>query len=119
MLELTKLKAEKTAKIEIRHPVTNKKTGVFFEIMNPDNKEYRQKFKEIMLKSIENKSNDNDEGVIELLAFATVAFEGLTNNGEVLEFSNENAKMIYAEYPFIKEQIDREIANKNNFFLNH
>lgn len=52
-----------------------------------------------------------------MFAEVTIGWDGMPNpaNGEPLEFSKDNALMIYTKAPLIFEQVNRFIANHANF----
>lgn len=52
---------------------------------------------------------------IELLVTLTESWEGLTLNGEPLECNEENKRMVYTNYPFVREQVDLAIHERSNF----
>ena len=51
----------------------------------------------------------------EILAKCTVAWTGIVFKGETLECNVANAKDIYKEVPWLKEQVDEFIAERANF----
>lgn len=52
---------------------------------------------------------------LELVVRCTKAFENLQLAGSVVEFSPENAKRLYQNYPIIRDQIDEFINERSNF----
>jgi hypothetical protein len=56
-----------------------------------------------------------EAGTIELLAECTVGWSPITIKGEDVPFSLENAKMLYKDYPWIREQVDDAMDDRANF----
>jgi hypothetical protein len=52
---------------------------------------------------------------VELFARVTVGWDGLTENGQPLEFNRENARRLYATFLFIREQVEAFTAERANF----
>jgi phage/plasmid-associated DNA primase len=55
-----------------------------------------------------------DESV-ELLAKCTKGWSGITESGKEVPFSYENAVKLYTKYLWLREQIDRFMADRSNF----
>lgn len=53
---------------------------------------------------------------LELLANCTMGWSGIEWKGQVLPFSVENAILIYSELPWLKDQVDVFIGDRQNFF---
>lgn len=51
------------------------------------------------------------------LAKATLGWSGLTNDGKAVKFIREKADQLYRAAPYIADQADRFIANRQNFML--
>jgi len=51
----------------------------------------------------------------ELLAKCTRSWSGVELDGKELEFSTDNAVMVYERFPWVKEQIDIAIGDRANF----
>ena len=52
----------------------------------------------------------------DLLAACTTSWEGITENGQLVECSRENAKRIYEKYGWLRQQVDEFISDRANFF---
>ena len=138
----TSVASDKGAEIEIRHPVTNEKTGIFITILG--------KHSEVFLEHTRHRVNERlrkeaayersgkpvemptaeeiEESAVELLVLCTIGWrqetvqEGkivseasLLYKGEKLPFSIVNAKRIYTDLLFIKKQVDVAIGDLENF----
>ena len=51
----------------------------------------------------------------EILANCTVSWVGIVYKGEALECNVANAKMVYKELPWLKEQVDEFVAERANY----
>lgn len=49
------------------------------------------------------------------LADVTISWRGLVDNGKEVPFSHEAAASLYREAPYIREQADRFVADRENF----
>lgn len=52
----------------------------------------------------------------DLLAACTIGWVGLTEGGQEIEFSRENAKRIYTKYGWLRQQVDEFVSDRANFF---
>ena len=52
---------------------------------------------------------------IELLAKCTKSWKGIVLGGKEIDFSHDNATMIYTRFPWIKEQVDIAVGDRANF----
>jgi len=120
---------ENGAEIELRHPTTREGLNQFIKIVGKDSKtfsdyvsrkgnsERRRSFEATRRgKPVEPTTIEQDqEGAIDLLVACTVGFRNIIWNGKPLEFSQDNAKMLYSERAFIRRQIDEAIVDLENF----
>jgi hypothetical protein len=53
---------------------------------------------------------------LELLASCTLGWSGIVWKGSELPFTVENAKMLYGELGWLREQVDSFIGERQNFF---
>ena len=56
------------------------------------------------------------KNIIENLVSATVSWEKIQLEGEVLEYSEDNARKLYRRFPWIREQVDAFMSDRANFF---
>jgi len=59
---------------------------------------------------------DLDAETTETVAACTVGWSGLALDGEPFEWSDENARRLYGEWTWIRDQAHRAIAVRANFF---
>lgn len=102
---------ENGAEIRIKNPIDGSDTDFYIKIRGIDSKAYRQAVRKQQKEIL-----DDTEGHAErLLASITIAWRGLTDNGQDVEFSEERAEQLYLNSPGIARQVDREAANRANF----
>jgi hypothetical protein len=137
LAELNTAKAcEDGAEIELLHPVTKEPLGQFILVVGKHSKTFTdyvaRDANEERRKAAQRRGKENiktfeevqAEG-IELLVACTKGFrcyswlddEGgdFLHFGGKFEFSKDNAKKLYREFPWIKEQIDAGIVDLGNF----
>lgn len=56
-----------------------------------------------------------DAESIELLVACTLAWDGIGDAGGPLPCTPDNARRLYRDFPFLREQVDRFIADRKNF----
>jgi hypothetical protein len=59
-----------------------------------------------------------EEDQLDMLVACTVGWENVMLNGQVLEFSKENARLLYESVPAIREQADNFIGDRESFLGN-
>lgn len=52
---------------------------------------------------------------IELLAGCTIGWSGLQNKGKEFPFSLDNARSLYRELPWLRDQVDAFVSDRANF----
>lgn len=112
-----------SADIEIQHPVTGEALGVTITVLSPDSDEYRRTSLQLQNDNIrfvrKNRGKTTAERLqqeaMDVLVAATIGWKGLQENGQDLPFTKENVRRVYAEFPFIKEQVDEFTADRRNF----
>lgn len=100
-------------------------TGVKIKVASPDSEVYRKaelKFKSRSLKNIQrNKGRnlnveDSDRNNLDFLVDLTLGWENVIFHGTEMEFSAENASTLYTAVPFVRDQVDRFVVDRSNFF---
>ena len=56
-----------------------------------------------------------EQNALELLAVSTIGWDGLEDNGVDVPFTQDKAKELYREYPFVREFVDRSVADRSLF----
>lgn len=71
----------------------------------------RKRGKDANIKTAEDYEADS----IDLLVACTIDFSGIVLDGASLPFNKENAKTIYARFPWIRKQVDEAMGAVENF----
>lgn len=112
--------------VVIVNPRDDKPTDIKICILGQDSDKYREITKrqtatnlQITMKQTRHKEEklveNVDEGLIELLAATTIAWEGMTYQNQPLEFNFRNAKWLYTSYPIIRDQVTEAQRDRANF----
>lgn len=122
-LSIIREQAQEEAWLTIQHPVTGVETTMRLRLLSPDSERYRALSNRLLnskVRAITRGSQlsveESSENALHLLVQATTAWEGVIFGGQPLEFSPENVKTVYSDFPFIREQVDRFIGDRRNFF---
>lgn len=124
---LKPVKADKGATLDILHPETEEPIeGMSITLLGQDSAVYRKlqlsKQQAILNRMAKGKkAADLDaeklaEDTIDDLVKLTVKWTGFEINGEALPATSENFRMVYTEWPWIREQAQEFVANRANFF---
>ena len=119
-MDIASLKPLQEVDVKIYHPTTFQETDIVFTVSGTDSKQYRQAVRDVMVRRMatpdaDNKEFDADE--IEILARCTIDFKGLLIDGKEPPKTLEGITELYKDFPWIKDQVDKFIAKKSNFFL--
>jgi hypothetical protein len=130
--------SRKGVEVDIIHPVTKESLGLKIHIQGAMTPEYKDAMN-IMLAELEDFNAEIDAELGEkptkkaqaqakskkdafdaaqtagLLARFTTGWHGMVENGKEVQFSAEEAKRIYAEYPLIRSQVQEACFNVANF----
>lgn len=132
-MDLTKLNvtaaSESGTKMEVLHPTTGVPTGVTITLVGIDSKIYQDAQHKINNKRMKSSfrragvrfqvtSEEIEQETIELLARCTLDWEDVDWGGKSLPFTYENAKMIYSELAWLREQCAAFIEDRGNFLQN-
>lgn len=63
-------------------------------------------------------SEQIEDDELEVLVACTVGWEGVDVDGEMLEFSLQNVRKLYARFKWIREQASQFIADRSNYLGN-
>ena len=119
-MDISSLRPLNEVEVKIIHPITKDETDIVFTVSGTDSKQYRQAVRDVMVRRMSDPDSDAsefDSDEVEILARCTVGFKGLLIDGESPDNTLESITKIYAEFTWIKDQVDKFIANKSNFFL--
>lgn len=130
--------AREGVEIDIIHPVTKQPMDIKIHVQGAMSPEYKDAMG-IMLAEIEDFNADVDAGLgdkptkkalaqakskkdafdveqtADLLAKFTTGWTGMIENGKEIQFSQKEAKRIYAEYPLIRSQVQDGCFTIANF----
>jgi len=127
--------AEEGAWMDVYTP-SGEKSEARIKLLGTDSKVYRDRVRANLNSRLNKKPGkrqdidfDREERKgLELLAKMTITWEGIYNEekdpdtGELVEVevvhSFESAIALYKQYPWIKEQVDEFVADRNNFLKN-
>lgn len=113
--------------VELFNPATTDNLGIFVTVLGRDSKT----FQKLQAKQNRNRmvkmekaggfkigrlsAEELETDAIELLAACTKSWRGVKVDGVDLDCNAENAGMLYARFPWIREQIDAAINDRANF----
>lgn len=127
MMDLSEIQkqAQDEAWVTILHPVFGEETSMRIRLLSPDSERYRQidnRIRNAATKSMTKRgglsAEELSESGLQLLIQATVGWENVIFDGQPIQFSPENVRTVYTDFPFIREQVDRFLGDRRNFFLN-
>lgn len=128
-MDLSKLEMQEGAWLTLLHPTTGVATDIRIQLAGLDSARYREHERKISNRRLKQSlrrggprqvvtKEELDAEAIDLLATCTLAWENIVENGEPLECTAENARRVYTEYPWIREQVDAFVGDRSNFFSN-
>lgn len=130
-MDLGKLTTSESATLVLLHPQTNlplggEKTQITIELAGIDSETYRNAKHKTANKRMERaqrmagkyklSAEELEEEQLQLLADCTIGWKNIELNGKPLEFSIPNAKKLYADFPWIRQQVDTFTGDRGNFF---
>ena len=112
--------AEEGAELRVAHPTTGEDLGIVITLIGTDSKTFRDISKSRATASLKKKTREidldqNESDAVDLLAKCTKGWTGITENGKEVAFSYDNAVQLYTKYLWLREQIDRFMADRSNF----
>ena len=112
--------AEEGAELRVAHPTTGEDLGITITLIGTDSKTFRDISKSRATASLKKKTREidldqNESDAVDLLAKCTKGWSGITENGKEVAFSFDNAVQLYTKYLWLREQIDRFMADRSNF----
>ncbi len=134
--------SDKGAEIELRHPTTNAKLGMFISVLGKDSEVFREHTKHRANERLRREAmaertgkpldpptaEEAEEKAVELLTLCTTGWRQETKEGdevkseaslfykgEKLAFNVANCKRLYAEQLWIRRQVDVAIGDLENF----
>jgi hypothetical protein len=130
--------ANEGADMEVLHPVTgkvltieeegpDKGQPVTIRLIGKDSEDYQKAAHKLANKRLNSVSKSGkikvtteelEEEELTLLILATKGWKGLTLNKEPFSYSPDNAKKLYTDFPFIREQVSAFITERGSFMGN-
>jgi len=118
----------KPFELEIVHPISKEKTGVFISVVGKDSDAYRGRIKAIANESLARDAFAGQRGKVDIpnidkmetknidsLVAATVGWRNVVLDGEELAFSAEAARKVYQRILPVREQVLEAINDLENF----
>lgn len=119
----SKATAEAGFDVRITDPKTGEKTGIRIRVLGADSEAYQRKTREVRKRLLEQlarqgrhelSAEEELEIDLDTLAEVTVGWT-VTLKGVPLEFTPQNVRMVYAEWPCVREEVRMAIHNRANF----
>jgi hypothetical protein len=114
--------------VKIYHPGTMADLNITINVLGKDSDEFQKVSRAQSKKRLEKMTKGGfrahsmtpppeeiEADGLELLAKCTKSWSGVVIDGKEVEFSHDNAIMVYTRFPWIKEQIDVAIGDRANF----
>jgi hypothetical protein len=133
MFDLSSLpthKIEEGVAFDLLHPGTNKPVGVTITLLGADSSEVQELQHKLANKRINDvakaggklkglvTSEELEAEKVEILVKATKGWDGLTDNGATYPFNPENARRLYTQHKWIREQVEAFISDRSNYLGN-
>jgi len=127
LFNFTSDKANIPVDVVLKHPVTGMDTDVVIQIVGVDStaaqecmdKQQAERFTAMTTSDSVAVSFDpkqNRKQLLDLLTACTVGWKNMSYNGVDLEFNSDNARMVYASVPFVRDQINKATGSRKIFF---
>lgn len=115
--------------LELVHPASKKGLGAFIKVLGAESAEYQQHVRARVEEGQERqfaaeRRGDSpkpltldqlDKRAAALLAAVTVGWRNVGMNGAELTFSEANARKLYEEQRWVRDQVDRAVHDLGNF----
>lgn len=122
-LSAIRQQAQEEAWLTVLHPTTGLETTTRLRLLSPDSERYRaidNSIKNASMQAAARRGRLSAEELADsgmrLLVECTTGWEGVVFDGQELEFTSANVRTVYTDFPFIREQADRFLADRRNFF---
>lgn len=119
----SKATAEAGFEVRITDPKSGEKTGIRIRVLGADSEAYQRKTREVRKRLLEQlarqgrhelSAEEELEIDLETLGEVTTGWT-LTLKGQPLEFTPPNVRMVYAEWPCVREEVRMAIHTRANF----
>lgn len=113
-----------SAILTLTHPATGEAMNIKITLASPDSEAYRKvsmRVQNAQLKyALQNRGKTTAERLaangLDVLVGATLDWEGIAENGVPLPCTLENVRRVYTDFPFIREQVEEFLGDRQNFF---
>lgn len=111
-----------TSDLVILDPETGEESETVITLYSIDSDAYQKKLMQLRKENV--RYRDRKDGVpqeklrsdsTKLYAACTVAWKGLIEDGNPIEFNPENVRRVYESMPFIREQVIAFVEDRSNF----
>jgi hypothetical protein len=115
----TRSKAEAGAEMQVFNPLTGKMSDFHITIKGIDSDEYRSQSanlrEQLMTSKMLKQDFDREACEIETFVAITIGWRGLEDGGKEVKFTEKRCRQLYKSAPYVRDQLDRFIANRANF----
>jgi hypothetical protein len=112
----TAQKHEEGAECQI-HDESGNFLDMYIRVVGLDSDKWRTAMRETKRRILTDSKDDREKADYELdqLVDATLDWRGFMSDGEELKFSKKRVRDLYKNAPYIRDQVDRFIAERANF----
>ena len=117
--------ADKGATLTLRHPRTDEDLTddngkpMTVTVLGAESGEFKRIIADLHRKAQGRKKSptlaEQERQTVDMLVRVTTGWDGIQWEGKALAFNAENCRMVYAERPWIRRQVDEFIADAANF----
>lgn len=123
--------ADEGAELELLSPIDDtvlrdEKTGeaVTIKVIGTDSKDYTKVYQKIQDRRIQKRfkkgkttitAAEMQEEAMDMLVACTKGWKHIEIEGKELAFSEDNARMLYTKFPWVREQVDAFVSDRANF----
>lgn len=113
----TTAKADQGVEYELIHPESGEAMGIFITVAGSDSRIWRKALSDIAErnKGLRRTAELVRQEGIEAAARCTLGWRNVVLDTKPLEFTQENARKLYARFPWIREQVDTFRYDRSNF----
>lgn len=113
--------AESGVEYVVLNPMDDRQTDITMTLAGTDSSFYRNAISAQARKSSDRKREKIDleeaeQNTCEILAACTLGWSGLLEGGKELKYSKQNAIDLYKKHKWLRQQVDRFIGDRANFF---
>lgn len=124
--DLGQMKREDTTDVNVVDPTDLTPTGIVVKVYGADSEKARavetaQRNRRLRVIQATGgarrmKAEEYDKEGLDLLVECTAGWSGVVENGEPLEFNSANVRSVYERHPWLREQVDKAVADRSLFF---